>query len=74
MRADASRLHGNEPGNPNKLARIVVDLARIEQPPAHLLLGKDAVAFYQTKVADMVQEMEQWLPISTSTALDTTKP
>jgi hypothetical protein len=63
MRADASRLHGNEPGDPKKLARI-------EQPPAHLLLGKDAVAFYQTKVADMVQ----WLPISTSTNLDTTKP
>jgi hypothetical protein len=70
MRADASRLHGNEPGDPKKLARIVVDLAHIEQPPAHLLLGKDAVAFYQTKVADMVQ----WLPISTSTNLDTTKP
>jgi NAD(P)-dependent dehydrogenase (short-subunit alcohol dehydrogenase family) len=25
MRADASRLHGNEPGDPKKLARIVVD-------------------------------------------------
>jgi NAD(P)-dependent dehydrogenase (short-subunit alcohol dehydrogenase family) len=74
MRADAHHLHGNEPGDPKKLARIVVDLARIEQPPAHLLLGKDAVAFYQTNVADMVQEMEQWLPISTSTDLDISKP
>jgi NAD(P)-dependent dehydrogenase (short-subunit alcohol dehydrogenase family) len=73
VRADAHPLHGNEPGDPKKLARIVVDLARIEQPPAHLLLGKDAVAFYQANVAAMVQEMEQWLPISTSTGLDTAK-
>jgi NAD(P)-dependent dehydrogenase (short-subunit alcohol dehydrogenase family) len=70
MRTDAHHLHGHEPGDPKKLARIVVDLARIEQPPAHLLLGKDAVAFYQANVASMVQEMEQWLPISTSTDLD----
>jgi NAD(P)-dependent dehydrogenase (short-subunit alcohol dehydrogenase family) len=70
MRVDAHHLHGNEPGDPRKLARIVVDLARTEQPPAHLLLGKDAVAFYQTNVADVVREMEQWLPISTSTDLD----
>ncbi|MBO2011583.1 oxidoreductase [Hymenobacter negativus] len=70
MRTDAAHLHGNEPGDPRKLARIVVDLARTEQPPAHLLLGKDAVIFYQTNTANMVQEMEQWLPISTSTDLD----
>jgi len=70
MRTDAHHLHGHEPGDPKKLARIVVDLARIEQPPAHLLLGKDAVVFYQTNVADRVREMEQWLPISTSTDLD----
>lgn len=68
--ATVGRLHSNEPGDPKKLARIVVDLARTAQPPAHLLLGKDAVNFYQTNVADMVREMEQWLPISTSTDLD----
>jgi NAD(P)-dependent dehydrogenase (short-subunit alcohol dehydrogenase family) len=73
MRTDAHHLHGHEPGDPKKLARIVVDLARVEQPPAHLLLGKDAVAFYQTNVAARVQEMEQWLPISTSTDLDTAR-
>ncbi|GAB3572296.1 Rossmann-fold NAD(P)-binding domain-containing protein [Hymenobacter daeguensis] len=70
MYANVGLLHGNEPGDPKKLARIVVDLARIEQPPAQLLLGKDAVAFYQTNVADTVREMEQWLPLSTSTDLD----
>jgi NAD(P)-dependent dehydrogenase (short-subunit alcohol dehydrogenase family) len=70
MRADARHLFGHEPGDPKKLARVVVDLARTPQPPAHLLLGKDAVIFYQTNIERMRQEMEQWLPISTSTDLD----
>ncbi|TGE03814.1 oxidoreductase [Hymenobacter fodinae] len=70
MRADARHLFSNEPGDPKKLARVVVDLARTAQPPAHLLLGKDAVLFYQANVESMMTELEQWLPISISTDLD----
>jgi NAD(P)-dependent dehydrogenase (short-subunit alcohol dehydrogenase family) len=70
MRADARHLFGNEPGDPKKLARVVVDLARTAQPPVHLLLGLDAVLFYQANIERMMTELEQWLPISTSTDLD----
>ncbi|MFF0478836.1 oxidoreductase [Streptomyces sp. NPDC004284] len=42
---------GNQPGDPAKVAQVLIDLTETEEPPLHLLLGKDAV-----KVARFVSE------------------
>jgi len=33
--------NGKQPGDPDKLAQIIVNLTEMEKPPVHLLLGKD---------------------------------
>jgi NAD(P)-dependent dehydrogenase (short-subunit alcohol dehydrogenase family) len=70
MRSRADTLHGQQPGDPKKLAQAIVQLANAEQPPLHLLIGKDAIAMYQNNATKMAQEIEAWLPVSTSTDHD----
>jgi NAD(P)-dependent dehydrogenase (short-subunit alcohol dehydrogenase family) len=70
MRSGADALHGNQPGDPKKFAQVMIQLANTEHPPLHLPVGKDAVDFYQNNAAKMAQEIEAWLPVSTSTDHD----
>lgn len=70
MRSGADALHGNQPGDPKKFAQVMIQLANAEQPPLHLPVGKDAVAMYQNNAAKMAEDIEAWLPVSTSTDRD----
>lgn len=67
MRAMADQLHGNQPGDPKKLAKVVVDLAHTENPPLHLPIGKDAVGTYKNNAEKTGKEIDQWIEVSTST-------
>ena len=67
MRAMADQLHGNQPGDPKKLAKVVVDLAHTETPPLHLPIGKDAVGTYKNNAEKTGKEIDQWIEVSTST-------
>lgn len=53
-------LHGNQPGDPAKLAKVVVELAAVENPPLHLPVGKDSLQTYQTSSARISEEIESW--------------
>jgi NAD(P)-dependent dehydrogenase (short-subunit alcohol dehydrogenase family) len=70
MRSGADTLHGNQPGDPKKFAQVIVQLANTERPPLHLPVGKDMIAMYQNNIAKMAQEIEAWLPVTTSTDHD----
>jgi NAD(P)-dependent dehydrogenase (short-subunit alcohol dehydrogenase family) len=70
MRAGADQLHGNQPGDPKKLARVVVDIAHNENPPLHLPIGKDAVGMYKANAEKTSKEIDQWIEVSTSTDHD----
>jgi NAD(P)-dependent dehydrogenase (short-subunit alcohol dehydrogenase family) len=67
MRAAAGQIHGNQPGDPAKLAQVVMHLANSQTPPVHLPVGKDAIASFRAKVAAMEAEMNVWESISAST-------
>ena len=67
MRAGSAQFHGQQPGDPTKLAQVIVQLAHTEQPPVHLPIGQDAVDMYHENAASMGQEIADWLPISTTT-------
>ncbi|WP_172384227.1 oxidoreductase [Streptomyces sp. MNP-20] len=43
IRAARQRASGNQLGNPAKAGEAVVHIASVERPPAHLLLGSDAL-------------------------------
>jgi NAD(P)-dependent dehydrogenase (short-subunit alcohol dehydrogenase family) len=67
VRAAVSQLDGNQPGDPLKLAQVILQLANTENPPLHLPIGKDAVASFKTKTAQMTKEVAEWEEVSGST-------
>lgn len=66
-RVNAGQIHGNQPGDPAKLAQVVIELANSQRPPVHLPVGKDSVAYFRSKVATMEAEVIAWESISAST-------
>ena len=67
MRVFASQFHGKQPGDPVKLAAVIVKLAASENPPLHLPVGSDAVKNLREKIAQISKEVEEWESVSTGT-------
>jgi NAD(P)-dependent dehydrogenase (short-subunit alcohol dehydrogenase family) len=57
-------------GDPDKAAKVMVDLAVHPNPPVHLVLGSEAIALLKQADANRTAEMEAWLPLSISTDHD----
>jgi NAD(P)-dependent dehydrogenase (short-subunit alcohol dehydrogenase family) len=58
---------GKEIGDPEKIARVVVDLANHESLPAHLLLGSDALHVFGAADAARRKAAADWASVSAST-------
>ena len=67
LRTNIAHYHKSQPGDPQKLAQLVVQLVAAAQPPLHLPIGQDAVDLYQQSVAKLKQEITPWLAQATST-------
>jgi len=67
VRAAAGQIHGNQPGDPAKLAQVVIALANSPIPPVHLPVGKDAIASFRAKATVMEAEVSAWEPLAAST-------
>lgn len=67
MRSYISTFHGTQPGDPAKLAQVIVQLATSSNPPLHLPIGKDAVKNFRTKTEQMSAEVDAWEAVSSST-------
>ena len=57
-------------GDPDKAAKVMVELAGHPNPPVHLVLGGEAVAMIKQANTVRDEEMEEWLPVSLSTDAD----
>lgn len=57
---------GNQPGDPERAAAIIVETVTSGNPPLRLLLGKSAVAITRNKIASLKQNVEDWAQISES--------
>jgi len=58
--------NGNEPGDPARAARIIIDVVESPEPPRRLLLGSDAVEMALANGAERNEEARQWASISRS--------
>lgn len=67
IRAKRVAMSGNQPGDPAKLGAAVVKLVASEAPPAHLLLGTDAIKLVDRKLTDLRNEYDTWQQLSLST-------
>jgi NAD(P)-dependent dehydrogenase (short-subunit alcohol dehydrogenase family) len=67
---------GRQPGDPAKLAQIVVDVVKEEgvaegrRMPERLLLGRDCVGEFEGKVGSLVGEIEGWREVAFSTDIE----
>ncbi|SCZ01637.1 oxidoreductase [Pseudomonas sp. NFACC37-1] len=58
---------GKQPGNPQKAAQAMLQLIDSPTPPAHLLLGSDALSLVRDKLSRAAREIDQWEALSRST-------
>jgi NAD(P)-dependent dehydrogenase (short-subunit alcohol dehydrogenase family) len=58
---------GKQIGDPKKAARAMLKLAASDNPPAHLLLGSDAVRLIDEKIKALQADLDAWKSVSLST-------
>lgn len=67
VRQVASDLNHGQPGDPDKLAKVLVDFADAPNPPMRLPLGSDTVAAIEAKHAADAAILAEWRGVSLST-------
>ncbi|KVL56587.1 short-chain dehydrogenase [Burkholderia cepacia] len=58
---------GKQLGDPTKAARAMLAAIAAEHPPAHLLLGSDALRLVRGKLAALEEEIRAWEAVTVST-------
>jgi short-subunit dehydrogenase len=66
---------GQQAGDPAKAARVLLEIVESDQPPTHLLLGRDALKLVKERLAALHDEIQAWESVSRSTDyLETVTP
>ncbi|TCW78029.1 short-chain dehydrogenase/reductase [Burkholderia sp. SRS-46] len=58
---------GKQLGDPVKAARAMLEAMAAERPPAHLLLGSDALRLVRDKLSALEDEIREWEAVTVST-------
>jgi NAD(P)-dependent dehydrogenase (short-subunit alcohol dehydrogenase family) len=66
------RSSGQQPGDPARAAKIIIDLAGAAEPPLRLLLGKSALRQARDITARRSAEDEKWATVTESADFDST--
>ncbi len=66
-RKENDQMHGTQPGDPARAARVLIDTVQNGQVPFRLLLGSDAVRIVGAEADAQRQEFEAWKAVSAST-------
>ena len=57
---------GRQPGDPARAAKIITEIARLEEPPLRLLLGSDAVRIAAESAQTRAAEAARWASVGRS--------
>lgn len=63
-------INNNQPGDPDKAADVMIEVAAMPQPPVHLFLGPDAYNLAEVKIKDVQKDLEAVRAIATATNFD----
>jgi short-subunit dehydrogenase len=58
---------GKQLGDPQKAAQAMLQIIDCPEPPAHLLLGSDALGLVRDRLQQALDEIDQWQALSCST-------
>ncbi|MFE4057157.1 oxidoreductase [Streptomyces sp. NPDC059096] len=67
IREARQKASGNQLGNPAKAGEAVVHITSVERPPAHLVLGSDALRLVTTARAAVDEDIRTWETLSRTT-------
>jgi len=59
--------NNRQPGDPARAARVILEIAAMEQPPFRLPLGSDAVKIIEQVELKNLNELERWRELSATT-------
>jgi NAD(P)-dependent dehydrogenase (short-subunit alcohol dehydrogenase family) len=62
--------NGKQGGDPAKLARALISITDLEQPPLRFMAGADAIGLAKRKIAALQQQVDAFHDLSTSLAFD----
>ncbi|HET9889464.1 MAG TPA: oxidoreductase [Mycobacterium sp.] len=58
---------GRQPGDPDRAAKVIIDIVGLDNPPLRLLLGSDALELAEAAAKARAAEAEKWAAVSRST-------
>jgi NAD(P)-dependent dehydrogenase (short-subunit alcohol dehydrogenase family) len=67
VRARRQAVSGKQLGDPAKAARAMLQLIESDAPPAHLLLGSDALTLVREKLSGLQETLDRWEQVTRST-------
>lgn len=68
--AHTGEYNGNQAGDPDKAAEVMISVANMQQPPIHVFLGADAYQFAEAKMDAVKKDMEQVRELATATGFE----
>lgn len=68
--AHLKEINANQPGDPDKAADVMIEIANQADPALHLFLGADAYAAAQDKIALVQKDMEVFRSLATNTGFE----
>ena len=69
-RKEHDTAHGTQPGDPAKAAKAIIAAVESDEPPAFLLLGKDALATYRRLAEARLNTIQAWEHLTTNSDID----
>lgn len=62
-----ARLNGNQGGDPDKAAEVLIEISQMQKPLKRLYIGSDALHGIEHKIHDVVQSVDRYRKLSEST-------
>ena len=62
-----NQMNNNQPGDPVKGVKTIIDTVYAENPPVHLFLGSDAYKLANEKAGGMLKELADWKDVTVAT-------
>ena len=66
-RTRAAEVSHAQPGDPRRLAKVLLDFVNVPNPPVRLPLGSDTAAATQAKAAELLAVVNDWREVAVST-------
>lgn len=70
QKAHQNDINGNQAGDPEKAAAVMIKVAADQNPPLHLFLGEDAYNLAYAKIDAVKKDLEAWKADTLSTAFE----